>query len=269
MTHSAVTPGAIPVALITGAARRVGRGIALELAQQGWDIALHYHASHQEVLETLSQIRALGRRAEVFCADLGDPLQCTGLFTACQDRMGPISCLVNNASRFEYDDARHVNPASLNAHMAINLTAPLILSSQLFASLRQRFPQGPVRPGECGVIVNLLDQKLLNPNPDFFSYTLSKATLETATQLLAQAYAPWVRVVGLAPGITLPSGGQTEAQFQWAHRQTPLGRSSGLQDITQAVAYLVQAQAVTGITLAVDGGQHLTPSARDVMFQHP
>lgn len=261
-----MTKPAIPIALITGAARRVGRAIALELARQGWDIALHYHTSELEVRQTMEQICALGRRAEIFCADLEDSPQCLQLLDACETRMGPITGLVNSASRFEYDAAHCLDVARLNAHMAINLTAPLLLSSGLFASLKRRFPQGPTEPDERAVIINLLDQKLFNPNPDFFSYTLSKAALETATRLLAQAYAPWVRVVGLAPGITLPSGGQSEEQFQWAHRQTPLGRSSRLQDITQAVVYLVQAQALTGTTLVVDGGQHLVPSARDVMF---
>ncbi len=257
-----------PVALVTGAARRVGRAIALELARQGWDMALHYHTSKPEAQQAQAQIRALGRQAEVFCADLEDSDQCLRLLEICEERMGPVTCLVNSASRFEYDGAHCVEASGLNAHMAINLTAPLLLSRQLFATRKQQLPQGPTKPGERAVIINLLDQKLFNPNPDFFSYTLSKAALEAATRLLAQAYAPWVRVVGLAPGITLPSGGQSEAQFRWAHSQTPLGCSSSLQDITQAVVYLVQAQAVTGTTLVVDGGQHLTPSTQDVMFKH-
>ncbi len=263
-----MTNTAIPLALVTGAARRLGRGIALELACQGWDIALHYHSSETEARQTRDQIRTLGRRAEVFCADLEDSAQCLQLLEDCEQRMGPVTCLVNSASRFEYDAPHGVEARGLNAHMAINLTAPLLLSRQLFATRQRQLPQGPTEPAERAVIINLLDQKLFNPNPDFFSYTLSKAALETATRLLAQAYAPWVRVVGLAPGITLPSGGQSEAQFLWAHRQTPLGYSSSLQDITQAVVYLVQAQAITGTTLVVDGGQHLTPSTRDVMFKH-
>ncbi|MDE2131203.1 MAG: SDR family oxidoreductase [Betaproteobacteria bacterium] len=253
------------IALVTGAARRLGKSMALALAAAGWDLAIHCHRSHEEALETADEVKRLGRRVLVLQADLSSPEETGKLLPECRARLGLPHCLVNNASLFEFDDGNNFQPELLQRHMAVNLSAPLLLSRALFHAHREACPDGP--NSSPGVIINLLDQKLINLNPDFLSYTLSKAALETATYALARTYAPWLRVVGLAPGITLPSGAQSEAEFVRAHHQTPLGHASFPKDIAQAAVYLASASAVTGTTLYVDGGQHLQPSRRDIMFQ--
>ncbi|GAA0403028.1 SDR family oxidoreductase [Massilia aurea] len=251
-------PTALPrVALVTGAGRRLGRAIALGLARAGWDLALHYRHSEQDAIATRDAILALGGRAVLLQCDLADDAAVRLLASRAIDALGALTCIVNNASLFEYDNATDFSPALLNAHMAANVTAPVLLAQALHAATPQ---------GEQAVVINLLDQKLYNLNPDFLSYTLSKAALHAATTMLAQALAPTVRVVGVAPGITLVSGEQSEEGFTQAHRATPLGRSSTPQDIADAVVYAAGARALTGTTLLVDGGQHLTPSTRDVMF---
>ncbi len=262
MTASSQTGG---IALVTGAARRLGKSMALALAEAGWDIAIHCHRSRDEAFETAAEIKRLGRRTVVLQADLSSTGQTEKLLPECTARLGLPHCLVNNASLFEFDDGDRFQAELLQRHMAVNLGAPLLLARELFHAHRNAFPDGP-GPAP-GVIINLLDQKLINLNPDFLSYTLSKAALETATYALARTYAPWLLVVGLAPCITLPSGTQSEAEFVRAHHQTPLGHASFPKDIAQAAVYLASASAVTGTTLYVDGGQHLQPSRRDIMFQ--
>ncbi|SPA28357.1 putative deshydrogenase [Cupriavidus taiwanensis] len=261
-------PAARGVALVTGGARRLGRAIALELAAQGWDVAVHCHRSVDEAEALATQIRALGRRAAVLRADLADEAATSRLVADCTAALGVPTCLVNNASLFQYDVATSFSYASLDTHMRTNVAAPLLLARELHKALAAAAgAEGAGKAAEPrGVVINLLDQKLDNLNPDFLSYTLSKAALQTATVQLAQALAPRLRVVGVAPGITLVSGEQSEQSFRRAHRVTPLGQSSTPEDIAQAVAYLAQARAVTGTTLYVDGGQHLMPLARDVMF---
>lgn len=245
------------VALVTGAARRIGRVIALALARRGWDVAVHYGRSEAEAQATVREIEALGRRAHAFGCDLADEQAVRGLLPEVAGRLGPVGCVVNNASLFDQDDARDVTFASLDRHMHVNLATPLLLMHALHAAT----------PDDAqAVAVNLLDQKLFNLNPDYLSYTLSKSALQTATVMLAQALAPKLRVVGVAPGITLVSGDQTEEGFAKAHKLTPLGRSSTPEDVAAAVCFLVEAPAVTGTTLLVDGGQHLIPLQRDVMF---
>jgi NAD(P)-dependent dehydrogenase (short-subunit alcohol dehydrogenase family) len=247
----------VQVALVTGAGKRIGRAIALGLARAGWDIAVHYRASEREAEETLGAIRALGRRACLLQADLAVEDEVRALPALAAQALGRVTCIVNNASLFEYDSATTFSPQLLASHMQANLAAPLLLAQALHAATPQ---------GSQAVVINLLDQKLYNLNPDFLSYTLSKAALQTATTMLAQALAPTVRVVGVAPGITLVSGDQTEDGFAKAHTATPLGRSSTPGDIADAVVYAANARALTGTTLLVDGGQHLVPLARDVMF---
>ncbi|HEY1042258.1 MAG TPA: SDR family oxidoreductase [Telluria sp.] len=245
------------VALVTGAGRRIGRAIALGLAQAGWDLALHYRSAQDEARSLAREIEALGRRAALLQADLADAEQATQLVARAVDALGALHCVVNNASLFEYDSAQAFSPALLDAHMRTNLAAPLLLAQALHAATPE---------GSQACVVNLLDQKLYNLNPDFLSYTLSKAALHTATTMLAQALAPKLRVVGVAPGLTMVSGEQTGEGFAKAHTATPLGRSSLPDDIADAVVYAASARAVTGTTLLVDGGQHLVPLQRDVMF---
>jgi len=245
------------VALVTGAGRRIGRAIALGLARAGWDVAVHYRASATEAGEVASQIIALGRRAVALQCDLADEAAVRELLPRAMAALGPVQCIVNNASLFEYDSATAFSPALLDAHMRANVAAPLLLAQALHAATPD---------GAQAAVINLLDQKLYNLNPDFLSYTLSKAALHTATTMLAQQLAPKLRVVGIAPGITMVSGDQTEAGFANAHQQTPLGRSSTPEDIADSVVYAASARALTGTTLLVDGGQHLLPLPRDVMF---
>lgn len=244
-------------ALVTGAGRRIGRAIALGLARAGWDVALHYRASQDEARTTAAEVEALGRRAALVQCDLADEAAVRALLARASEALGPVSCVVNNASQFDYDSAADFSPTLLAAHMQANVSAPILLAQALHAATPD---------GSQAVVINLLDQKLYNLNPDYLSYTLSKAALHTATTMLAQALAPRVRVVGVAPGITMVSGDQTADGFAKAHQATPLGHSSRPQDIVDAVCYLASARAVTGTTLLVDGGQHLMPLPRDVMF---
>lgn len=253
----AAAPAAARAALVTGAGRRIGRAIALGMAAQGWDIAVHYRQSAAEAEEVVHAIRAMGRRAVALHADLADEAAVRALPGQALHLLGRLDCIVNNASLFEYDKPDAFSAALLATHMQCNVAAPLVLAQEL----HRLVPDG----GQAAVI-NLLDQKLYNLNPDFLSYTLSKAALHTATTMLAQALAPKLRVVGVAPGITLVSGDQSQAGFEQAHTATPLGRSSTPQDIVDAVLYAAQARALTGTTLLVDGGQHLVPLGRDVMF---
>ncbi|NHZ40558.1 SDR family oxidoreductase [Massilia aquatica] len=246
-----------PVALVTGAGRRIGRAIALGLARAGWDVALHYRSSEADAREVADAIRALGRRAALLQCDLADDAGVRALVGRAAEKLGPVGCIVNNASQFDFDSAADFSPALLAQHMQANVAAPILLAQALHAA---------TPAGQQAVVINLLDQKLYNLNPDYLSYTLSKAALHTATSMLAQALAPTVRVVGVAPGITMVSGEQTEAGFAQAHQATPLGQSSTPDDIVAAVCYLAGARAITGTTLVVDGGQHLVPLARDVMF---
>lgn len=244
-------------ALVTGAARRIGRAIALALAQRGWDVVVHFRNSVEEAQGVVREIEALGRRAVALQCDLEDEAAVRQLLRRACAALGPVSCVVNNASRFDYDTAQDISRASLDAHMHANLLAPVLLTQ----ALHEATPEDAQ-----AVAINLLDQKLYNLNPDFLSYTLSKAALHGATTMLAQALAPKVRVVGVAPGITLVSGNQTEAGFAKAHQATPLGRSSTPDDIAAAVCFAAESPAITGTTLVVDGGQHLISLPRDVMF---
>jgi NAD(P)-dependent dehydrogenase (short-subunit alcohol dehydrogenase family) len=245
-----------PVALVTGAARRIGREIALELARGGWDLAVHHRdnpASAADAAQTLALLRQAGVRAEPFVADLAREAECEALLPAVVVHFGRIDAVVNNASLFEHDDVDSFSVDTMDRHWRAN-TAPAVLLARALH-----------RHGG-GVVVNLLDQKLWNPNPDHLSYTLSKAALESATTLLAMALAPSVRVCGVAPGVTLHSGPMDDAEFEASHRMTPLGRSSTPQDVARTVRFLLESPAITGTTLLVDGGQHLQGQPRDVMF---
>ena len=175
-----------PIALVTGAAKRLGKHIALTLAQNGWDIAVHYGRAQEEAKQLVQEIQALGRRACVVHADLSDPKQVDSLIERCSAELGLPTCLVNNASMFEYDDAHTFTAATFQAHMQVNTAAPIALATALHKARCKWAPQATTP----AVIINLLDQKLANPNPDFLSYTLSKAALQEATRLLAQALAP-------------------------------------------------------------------------------
>ena len=247
-----------PVVLVTGAVRRMGRAIALDLAAAGWDVAVHHRASPDEAQQACAELATGGARAQAFAADLANEAAVRALHQNVARAFGRLDAVVNNASLFEYDDAAGFSGGCAARHWTVNTVAPVVLAQALHALLRER--------GRQGCVVNILDQKLWNPNPDYLSYTLSKAALLEATRLLAQALAPTLRVVGIAPGVTLPSGAMTAAEFATAHSLTPLGHASTVEDVAQAVRYVLSAKAVTGTTLIVDGGQHLTSQARDVAF---
>ena len=256
-TATSSKPHSPRVALITGAAKRIGRHIALSMAQRGWDVAVHFGQSAKEADALVAEIKAMGRRAVALQCDLANEAEVRTLLPRAISALGSVQCIVNNASLFEQDSVFDFLPQTLDKHMQVNLTAPLLLAQALYASTTD---------GEQACVINLLDQKLYNLNPDFLTYTLSKAALQCATTTLAQALAPRVRVVGIAPGITLVSGDQSEENFQLAHQRTPLGRSSTPEDIANTVCFVADSPAITGTTLLVDGGQHLIPLQRDVMF---
>jgi NAD(P)-dependent dehydrogenase (short-subunit alcohol dehydrogenase family) len=250
--------GSRPVVLITGAAKRVGRVIVLELAAHGFDVAVHYRGSRDEALATAAEARALGADADAFAADLADESATRALLPAVVARFRRIDAIVNNASAFEYDAASSFRYETLVRQMAANTAPAVVLAQALHDHLKGC--------AEAGCVVNLLDQKLWNPNPDYFSYTLSKAALEAATTMLAMALAPTVRVCAVAPGITLLSGEMAADEFERSHKLTPLGRSSTPEDVARSVRFLIESPAITGTTLLVDGGQHLAAQPRDVMF---
>jgi len=253
---------------VTGAAKRLGREIALQFARQGWDVVVHYGRSELEAIETVREIEMMGVKSQAFQADLTDEQATKNLFSVVSQRFPNLHCLVNSASIFEYDRANSETPLSsksLQAHTQVNVAAPILLSQLMFEF--QKNSTSKVKYEHLPSVIQLLDQKLINLNPDYLSYTLSKAALATSVEILAVDFAPILRVVGLAPGISLPSGDQTNEGFAKAHQMTPLGQSSTPADVAKAAVFLAESNAITGTTLYVDGGQHLLPSTRDVMFK--
>lgn len=250
--------GVKKVALVTGASRRIGREIAVLLAEHGWSIAVHHRASLAEAIETVNLCKTHKTEAVSLQADLSNEADCQHLFTQAVTAFGQVDAVINCAALFELDDGRDVSFTGMDAHFRINAAAPVLLTSLLYAHCKAR---GASSSAACAV--NLLDQKLWNPNPDFLSYTLSKAALREATTLQAQAYAPLVRVVGIAPGLTLTSHMMSEEKFAELHKQAPLGQSSDVGDIARAVLFMLQSKSITGETILVDGGQHLMRMDRD------
>ncbi|MDO9334861.1 MAG: SDR family oxidoreductase [Caulobacter sp.] len=243
------------VALVTGAPRRIGRALALAAAQAGYDLAIH-HRSHPEDADSLAAEAAdIGANSLILTGDLADPVTASELMDAAS-RLGPVTLLVNNASLFEEDSFRNLNADGLNAHLAINLTAPVLLS-QAFAL---RLPAH-----RRGLIVNVLDQRVLRPNPQFFSYALSKAALWQATKTMAQALAPRIRVNGIGPGPTLASVHQVAGEFEAEAAATLLGKPVDPAEIAAALRYLIDAPSVTGQMIAVDAGQHLGWRTPDIV----
>lgn len=247
-----------PVILVTGAARRIGRAIALDLARHGFGVALHWRSAAADAAATLRELHDAGAAAADFRADLADEDECKALVPRVIAHFGRLDGVVNNASLFEHDDVASFGYAAMERHWRANTAPAVVLARALHAHV--------AAAGAAGCVVNVLDQKLANPNPDHFSYTLSKAALDAATVMLAMALAPALRVCAVAPGVTLPSGDMSGDEFDAAHRSTPLRRSSSADDVAAAVRYLLGAAAVTGTTLLVDGGQHLQPLGRDVLF---
>jgi NAD(P)-dependent dehydrogenase (short-subunit alcohol dehydrogenase family) len=241
--------------LITGAAKRLGRAIAIHLAKAGWSVAVHYNSSEAEAAETVAALHELGVHAAALNADLSMEDDAQRLVERAYEVVGPLTALVNNASVFENDSIATMTRASWDKHIETNLRAPLVLA-QNFA---EQLPEGAE-----GSIVNLLDQRMLKPTPQFLSYGVSKAGLHWLTVTLAQALAPRIRVNAVAPGPTLKNERQSEAHFKRQQASTVLGRGATPEEVATATRYLLEASAVTGQTIAVDGGQHLVWRTADV-----
>lgn len=236
-------------ALVTGGARRIGRVLAASAADAGYDVAIHVRAVDDEAEAAAGEVRARGRKARIVTCDLRKESETVALVGEAEGELGPVTLLVNCASVFEEDAFADMNRASWDLHMETNLRAPLVLA-QVFA---RRLPAD-----REGLIVNVLDQRVLRPGPHFFSYTLSKAALWDATRMLAQALAPRVRVNAIGPGPTLPSIHQDQAAFDAEVAETLMKRPSPPAQMGAALRYLIDAEAVTGQMIAVDSGQHLS-----------
>ena len=271
-------------ALVTGAGKRLGREIALGLARAGWRVAVHYRSSEAEALQTAADclqafaqwqaqagLKATGSDASaslngtqlqlqhfIFKADLAKEEDARKLLPQVVSQLGRVDAVINSAALFEHDDVQSFSYANMAQHWASNTGAAIVLAQALHQHCQSRGAQAAE-----SVVINMLDQKLWNPNPDFLSYTLSKAALEAANTLLAQALAPLVRVVGVAPGLTLTSHMLDDDKFQKLHTLSPLGRSSSVEEVVSSVVFAVHNRAMTGTTLLVDGGQHLMKFERD------
>lgn len=250
-----------PVVLVTGAAKRLGREIALALSGAGWRVAVHYRNSEADAIKTVADCSRIQPAAGLFRCDLENEAAVRALLPQVVAHFGRVDAVVNNASTFEHDSAASFSFAAMDIHLRSNTGAAIILAQALHAHVAAREGNGAV--------VNLLDQKLWNQNPDFFSYTLSKAALEAANTMLAIALAPRVRVVGVAPGLTLSSHMLSEEQFAALHKLSPLGRSSTPEDVVATVKFALENQSITGTTLLVDGGQHLSRFERDFSLMKP
>ncbi len=245
-------------ALVTGAAHRIGRAIAIALARRGYSVAIHAHQSRSAAHELCAVLTREGGRTAVVPCDLADHDQVVRLVHDARAAVGPLTLLVNNAAEFEPDEIGHLDRARFDRHFAVNLRTPLFLAEAFAAQVPE---------GSDASIINLIDQRIYRPTPRFLSYGLTKSALHAATTTLAQALAPRIRVNAVAPGPTLPSRRQAPETFARQSRAVPLGRGPSPDEIADAVVYLAAARSVTGVTIAVDGGQHLawrTADANDI-----
>ena len=245
-----------PAALVTGGGRRIGAAIARGLADAGFAVAIHCNRSAAEAEALAGEIRAGGGRATILVADLGDPAAAASLIDIAAAEIGPLGVLVNNASVFEVDAADSLEAAPLRHHLAVNLEAPCLLASRLATGLPD---------GADGLVINIIDQRVWKPTPQFFSYSLSKAGLWWATQTMAQALAPRVRVVAIGPGPTLKSERQQPEDFARQKAAVPMGAGPSLADFARTVDFLVATPSITGQMIALDGGQHLAWQTPDVV----
>jgi NAD(P)-dependent dehydrogenase (short-subunit alcohol dehydrogenase family) len=253
-------------ALVTGAGARLGRAMALKLAERGHDVAVHYNGSREGALEVVRETEGSGRRAVALQADLLDEGATAALLPQAAEALGrPITVLVNSASIFEYDNIATATRESWDRHFGSNLRAPFLLIQALAAQVPDPVLDDAGEPVAQGLVVNMIDQRVRKLTPEFMTYTLAKAGLWTLTQTAAQALAPRVRVNGLGPGPTVRGHRQSEDHFARQRAATVLGRGSNPEDITAALAYLLDAKAVTGELLLVDGGQHLGWRTPDIL----
>jgi len=243
------TPDVTGTALITGAARRIGRTVALALAESGWAVAIHYRRSGAEADALAKEINDRGGRARTFQADLADRSALDRLVTEVNREIGPLTALINNASEFLPDSIENLDETTWDLHLSVNLKAPVFLSE----AMAKQLPEGA-----DGNIVNIVDQRVWNLTPEFFSYTISKAGLWTATRTLAQALAPRIRVNAIGPGPVLRSIHQTDDDFDREKQSTLLKRGPSANEIAAAVLFILSTPSLTGQMIALDGGQHLT-----------
>ena len=235
-------------ALVTGAGARIGRAIAEALARDGWAVAVHHRESGDAAGDVVAGIESAGGRGVALKADLAEEAEVETLVARATEALGPLGCLVNNASPFEYDDLQNADRASWDLHMNVNLRAPFVLTQEFAAALPDAAE---------GCIVNMLDQRVWNLTPHFMSYTLSKVGLWTLTQTAALALAPRIRVNGIGPGPTLPSSRQSPEHFAAQCDATPLKRGAAPADIADGIRFILAARALTGQMVALDSGQHL------------
>lgn len=252
-------------ALVTGAGKRLGRAMALELGAQGYDVAVHYNSSPGAAEVVVAQLHKMGRQAVALQGDLLDEGQVTPLLPAAAAALGgPVTVLINNASIFEQDTLEDATRASWDRHFESNLRAPFVLMQALAAQVPEPRHDSRGEPTAQGLVVNMIDQRVRKLTPDFMSYTLAKSALWTLTQTAAQALAPRLRVNAIGPGPTLRAARQSEAAFAQQRAATVLERGADAGDITGALRYLLDASAVTGQLICVDGGQHLGWRTPDV-----
>ncbi len=247
-------------AIVTGGAKRIGGAVSRALAEDGYFIYVHYNSSAKDAEALVEELKAKGQDGAAIGADLGDPDAAQGLIAACSDKGPAPRVLVNSASIFEADDIGSVSLESWNRHLGVNLTAPMVMIRDFAAQIPE---------DERGVVVNFLDYKLFNLNPDFFSYTISKYALKGITEVLARALAPRVRVCGLAPGLTLPSPYQSEEAFEKLHNRNPLQAGPTVEDHIRAIRFMIATPSYSGQMMAVDGGQHFDSLPRDVSYLEP
>lgn len=252
--------------LVTGAGKRLGRSMALYLAGRGYDVAVHYSSSQAEAQEVVETIQAMGRSAVALRADLLEDIQTETLLPeAARALGGPISCLVNNASIFEHDTLASATRSSWDRHFQSNLRAPFVLTQAMAAQGLAAKLDARGEPVACGLVINMIDQRVRKPTPEFMTYTMAKMALWGLTKTASQALAPHIRVNAIGPGPTLRGARQTEDQFAAQRQATVLRRGASEADITAALGYFLDASAVTGQLLCVDGGQHLAWETQDVL----
>jgi NAD(P)-dependent dehydrogenase (short-subunit alcohol dehydrogenase family) len=253
-------------ALVTGAGARLGQAMALYLGQRGYDVAVHYAASAAGAEDTVAQLQAMDRNAAALQADLLDEAATQGLVARAAEALGgPLTCLVNNASIFEYDNITSATRTSWDRHIESNLRAPFVLTQHFAAQAPDPVQDDMGEPVAQALVINMLDQRIHKLTPEFMSYTIAKMGLWAMTRTTAQALAPKVRVNGIGPGPTLKGHRQSEAHFGKQRAATVLRRGANPGDITAALGYFLDAPAVTGQMLAVDGGQHLAWETPDVL----
>lgn len=255
-----------PRALVTGAGKRLGRAMALYLARRGYDVAVHYSSSAVQADAVAEKIRGLGRTGVPLQADLLDESETQALLPAAAAALGgPVTCLVNNASIFEYDTIQSATRAGWDRHMGSNLRAPFVLTQAMAGQGLHATTDDAGEPVATALVVNMIDQRVRKLTPEFMTYTIAKMGLWAMTRTTAQALAPAIRVNAIGPGPTLRGARQSEAHFAAQRAGTISGRGANASDITAALGYFLDAPAVTGQLLCVDGGQHLGWQTPDVI----